>query len=192
MTTDPRQIDAPRTDLCGAWGFCVLPKGHNMGRPDIPENHSAVLRGEPDASMYWNAVTPIRDVTGFAAEQRGSTVRIALKREDVTLIESVLYLAAAPQPRDATPADSLDALRALVADGIEAIRLTREYVDPTGELLPPLPGWSWFDWTERARAALRAGESRSESSKPLPPPDPSLILHGYADAGSSKPEVEKS
>ena len=24
---------------CGAWGGCVLPKGHNQGRADIPENH---------------------------------------------------------------------------------------------------------------------------------------------------------
>ncbi len=24
---------------CGAWGGCVLPKGHNMGRADVPENH---------------------------------------------------------------------------------------------------------------------------------------------------------
>jgi len=25
--------------MCGAWGGCVLPKGHNMGRVDVPENH---------------------------------------------------------------------------------------------------------------------------------------------------------
>jgi hypothetical protein len=27
------------SELCGAWGGCVLPAGHNMGRVDIPENH---------------------------------------------------------------------------------------------------------------------------------------------------------
>lgn len=24
---------------CGAWGGCVLPEGHNLGRVDIPERH---------------------------------------------------------------------------------------------------------------------------------------------------------
>lgn len=24
---------------CGAWGGCPLPRGHNVGRADIPENH---------------------------------------------------------------------------------------------------------------------------------------------------------
>lgn len=50
-------------------------------------------------------------------------------------------------------------LEALVTDGIEAFRLTREYV---GEyMLPPMPGWSWFDWTERAEAALEGSEGDS-------------------------------
>ena len=42
---------------------------------------------------------------------------------------------------------------ALVAEGVKAFRLTRDYVGE--ELLPALPGWSWFDWTEKALAALR-------------------------------------
>lgn len=28
-----------QSEKCGAWGGCVLPKGHNMGSLDIPENH---------------------------------------------------------------------------------------------------------------------------------------------------------
>jgi hypothetical protein len=53
----------------------------------------------------------------------------------------------------------VDGWRELVAEGIEAVRLTREYVDGTAPdstdgVLPALPGWSWFDWTEKARAAL--------------------------------------
>ena len=28
------------TDKCGAWGGCILSKGHNRGRVDIPENHA--------------------------------------------------------------------------------------------------------------------------------------------------------
>ena len=43
-------------------------------------------------------------------------------------------------------------LRELIARGIEAMRLTRDYV---GEgTLPALDGWSWYDWTREAEAAL--------------------------------------
>lgn len=45
-------------------------------------------------------------------------------------------------------------LRLLLSDGIEAIRLTREYVMPAVSL-PAKAGWSWFDWTERAKEALQ-------------------------------------
>ena len=34
------------TPECGAWGGCRLPKGHNMGKADIPENHRAALYGK--------------------------------------------------------------------------------------------------------------------------------------------------
>jgi hypothetical protein len=27
-------------ERCGAWGGCSLPKGHNMGVADVPENHA--------------------------------------------------------------------------------------------------------------------------------------------------------
>jgi hypothetical protein len=42
----------------------------------------------------------------------------------------------------------LDRLRALIADGVEAFRLTREYLGD--DALPAVEGWSWFDWTQRA------------------------------------------
>jgi hypothetical protein len=47
-------------------------------------------------------------------------------------------------------------LRELVADGIKAFRYTREYVGE--ETLPAKKNWSWFDWTERAHAAVSTGE----------------------------------
>ena len=28
------------SEICGAWGGCPLPKGHNLGYLDIPENHA--------------------------------------------------------------------------------------------------------------------------------------------------------
>lgn len=45
---------------------------------------------------------------------------------------------------------------ALVETGISAFRQTCEYVNsrPTNPLLPHLPGWSHFDWVERATAYI--------------------------------------
>ena len=48
--------------------------------------------------------------------------------------------------------DTLDAYAQLLADGIKAFRWTREYVGE--DTLPAIVGWSWFDWCEKARAAL--------------------------------------
>ena len=50
--------------------------------------------------------------------------------------------------------DRCDKMEALVAEGIEAIRLTREYVGE--EMLPEIEGWSWYDWTQKAKAALQS------------------------------------
>lgn len=43
-------------------------------------------------------------------------------------------------------------LRQLIEQGIEAFRLTRDYVGP--ETFPAAPGWSWFDWVAKARRAI--------------------------------------
>lgn len=32
--------------LCGAWGGCTLPAGHNQGKADIPENHRPVTEND--------------------------------------------------------------------------------------------------------------------------------------------------
>ena len=45
----------------------------------------------------------------------------------------------------------LTRLRGVIERGIEAVRLTHEYV---GDVLPQKPGWSLYDWTQEARAAL--------------------------------------
>jgi hypothetical protein len=44
MTADDiRPDEGPdREARCGAWGGCPLPRGHNRGRVDIPENHLPV------------------------------------------------------------------------------------------------------------------------------------------------------
>lgn len=44
MPGDYHYYETPRDEsLCGAWagnGTCTLPKGHNMGKVDIPANHA--------------------------------------------------------------------------------------------------------------------------------------------------------
>ncbi len=52
-------------------------------------------------------------------------------------------------------------LREALWRGVEAMRLTREYVGE--DVLPVVEGWSWFDWTREALAAL-AGSSAPETS----------------------------
>lgn len=46
----------------------------------------------------------------------------------------------------------VERLRLLVAEGTIAFQLTREYIGT--ELLPAIDGWSWWDWTQKAEAAL--------------------------------------
>lgn len=71
----------------------------------------------------------------------------------------------------------LGELRGLLAEGVEAMRLTREYVGV--EALPPVAGWSWFDWATKAATAAGHGPqswpacigSRNASASPLAMPD---------------------
>ena len=49
--------------------------------------------------------------------------------------------------------DRCEKMEELVAEGIEAFRLTREYVGD--KMLPEIEGWSWYDWTQKAKAALQ-------------------------------------
>lgn len=42
--------------------------------------------------------------------------------------------------------------RDLIFEGIEAFRLTREYLGE--DALPEQPGWSWFDWVRKAEEYL--------------------------------------
>ena len=44
----------------------------------------------------------------------------------------------------------------LVAAGLEAFRLTNEYLGD--EVLPPVLGWTWFDWTVAAAKSLSPDE----------------------------------
>ena len=54
----------------------------------------------------------------------------------------------------------VESLRLLIAEGIVAMQLTREYVDPAAAhsdtecLLPKMPGYSWWDWTQKAEKEL--------------------------------------
>jgi hypothetical protein len=106
---------------------------------DLYENDVAYLPSpEAQEAAYWEAR---RQHMGLTDKQVGDLLRAAAPHMPVR---------ATPPPDD---------LRALVEQGIEALRLTREYVGE--DVLPATPGWSWFDWTERAREALRAATPES-------------------------------
>lgn len=68
--------------------------------------------------------------------------------------DMVAILSAPEQARDT------GGLRDVIAEGIEAFRLTREYVGE--DTLPAIEGWSWFDWCEKARAILSQGAAHEE------------------------------
>lgn len=54
------------SDLCGAHGGCVLPRGHNMGVADISENHKVIK----DMSIRFD----IAEITDFILEQTDRSV----------------------------------------------------------------------------------------------------------------------
>lgn len=63
--------------------------------------------------------------------------------------------AAAENMVEAAVQEKVGPLREALRDGLEAFRYTREYIGE--ESLPAIPGWSWFDWCEMARALLESG-----------------------------------
>ena len=68
------------SDRCGSTmhGFeCVLPKGHNMGKPDIPENHQATKAWE---IFDDEEAAAIANFGGIAVEKvRGIEMLVLLK-----------------------------------------------------------------------------------------------------------------
>jgi hypothetical protein len=48
----------------------------------------------------------------------------------------------------------------LIRELAEALRLTQEYVGP--EVLPPLPGWSWYDALESYKAYIKGSDLADE------------------------------
>ena len=50
----------------------------------------------------------------------------------------------------------------LIREGIEAMRLTREYVGE--KMLPNIKGWSHYDWTEKAKAFTEAQPPSGDSA----------------------------
>lgn len=71
------------------------------------------------------------------------------------------------------PPPSDDDLRAVIWYGMEAIRLPREYVQPTVNP-PAIEGWSWFDWVVSASAAL--DEDVPQWAAEHAPPDPAAVV----------------
>jgi hypothetical protein len=83
----------------------------------------------------------------------------------------------------------------LLSEGIEAFRLTREYVGE--DMLPAVEGWSWFDWCEKANqhllpvdevnvsrlyATTNAQVWAEEFAKVCPDVDEGLMIGWFANA----------
>lgn len=69
------------SDICGAWGGCPLPKGHNMGRLDIPENHAAPPAPDPAWVEAGVAALGIDFVDPLAVEAVIAAVEPLIRRE---------------------------------------------------------------------------------------------------------------
>jgi uncharacterized circularly permuted ATP-grasp superfamily protein len=107
----------------------TLPR-HVYGR--IQTALEAFEREQPDGPTQVDVVVDV--VVAYMDEQ---TVAAVLKEQEHTeAAESVS-----------------EKLRTFIAQGITAFHHTREYVGE--DVLPAQPGWSWFDWTERAHTIIR-------------------------------------
>lgn len=83
-------------------------------------------------------------------EERPGSFYIATPDGGRWVIDDVRLAREACERLNAVQLGAVAKLEQLVLDGVEAFRLTRDYVGE--EALPAMPGWSWFDWCERARA----------------------------------------
>lgn len=50
-------------EICGAWGGCPLPAGHNMGRADVPENHARPVTLDPSKRYPGDPYLDVRIAT---------------------------------------------------------------------------------------------------------------------------------
>lgn len=68
-------------EQCGAWGFCTLPVGHNMGRADIPENHQRPVAVPSDEEI----AMAIKSVHMCGDTVTSSSLRLLARRIGVKL-----------------------------------------------------------------------------------------------------------
>ena len=123
---------------------------------DIEHQNHCPERGDRRCDCAWEARVRADE---RAKVYRPDAHRMMVERDAANDTIAMLYrdFETVIEERNAARAE-LAALRALVADGIEAFRLTKEYVNVPDEhgfvLLPDVPGWSHWDWTVKARAVL--------------------------------------
>lgn len=76
-------------------------------------------------------------------------VNVVVEYMDAQLVGAVSIEQAHTEDAEAVS----EKLRVFIGQGVTAFHHTREYVGE--EVLPAIPGWSWFDWTERAHTIIR-------------------------------------
>ncbi len=66
----------PPDDECGAWGGCKLPKGHNMGNPDLPAYHGNNLESVVESVSIENYSVYVRFLDGHNEEYHNVTENV--------------------------------------------------------------------------------------------------------------------
>lgn len=126
--------------------------GEMMGQPDEPEPASAEV---PRLDLPGGDDDPVAVVFARFMDEAQAQESV----EPPTLEEQAWIAVTLRWANDDIAANVAEPLCDVIAGGIIAIRATRDEVrnaDPTIEVLPPLPGWSWYDWTNTANEMLAA------------------------------------
>lgn len=77
------------TGVCGAWGGCDLPAGHNTGRADIPSNHNPALAQREGRRP--NVITFLRE--RYTEQQRDPATREAATINVLLIAQILSYVA---------------------------------------------------------------------------------------------------
>lgn len=117
--------------------------------PDVPAIRALAVAATPGP---WK----VKDTYSSDGGRRWEWVGVASKHayDHIASVDGpdAAYIAALSPDVALALCDRVAALEAALEQGIEAMRLTREYVGE--DMLPAIEGWSWCDWVTTARAAL--------------------------------------
>lgn len=148
--------DHPECDHLMKWGT------HDENGCSLCSCLTAAPTEEGERVMVWHeAVEAMREIVSYLRSEY-QRYRFPVPEHYVDTVEAALNTPTV-EPATAASQPVTASMEALVAEGIEAVRLTREYVGE--EVLPEIEGWSWYDWTQKAKAALQATQPAGQRCK---------------------------